>query len=189
MQLSRGFWLPVTSEILADVVRVFVCSNQKFQICRILVGQHHSKSSAMAHETTTQSTPFFFLHQTVFGNFVFVLAMNDQKAREMLGANDCCIYRIWFVHIPIMFVASAAAKTMVNVVSKCCLGLFYCVFSSFGFMFFSDCRMYSISCCRCSFVVKNIVVVVVAVAAVAIVVVVFVVCCLLFNVCCLMFLV
>lgn len=78
----------------------------------------------------------FFLHQTVFGNFVFVLAMNDQKAREMLGANDCCIYRIWFVHIPIMFVASAAAKTMVNVVSKCCLGLFYCVFSSFGFMFF-----------------------------------------------------
>lgn len=153
MQLSRGFWLPVTSEILADVVRVFVCSNQKFQIFRILVGQHHSKSSAMAHETTTQSNSIFFLHQTVFRNFVFVLAMNDQKAtREMLGANDCCIYRIWFVHIPIMFAASAAAKTMVSVVSKCCLGLFFRVFvHPLVSCFFSDCRMYSISCCRCFF--------------------------------------
>ena len=55
--------------------------------------------------------------------------MNDQKAREMLGANDCCIYRIWFV-------ASAAAKTMVNVVSKCCLGLFYCVFHPLVSCFF-----------------------------------------------------
>ena len=107
--------------------------------------------------------------------------MNDQKAREMLGANDCCIYRIWFV-------ASAAAKTMVNVVSKCCLGLFYCVFHPLVSCFFliAVCIQYLVV--AVSFVVKNIVVVV-AVAAVAVVVVVFVVCCLLFNVCCQMFLV